>query len=69
MESKAFSSTSTNKTYKFNHEFDCNESSLIYLLTCKICEKQYFGQTVDIFYSIWNNYKNNDRKYLVLFSK
>ena len=40
-------------------------SSLIYLLTCKICSKQYAGQTVDIFRSRWNNYKSNDKKYLV----
>ena len=30
-----------------------------------ICCKQYVGQTVDIFRSRWNNYKSNDRKYLV----
>ena len=64
-ETETFTSTSTNQTYKINHEFNCNESSLIYLLTCKICRKQYVGQTVDIFRSRWNNYKSNDRKYLV----
>ena len=46
---ETFASTSTNQTYKINHEFNCNESSLIYLLTCKICCKQYFRQTFDIF--------------------
>ena len=40
-ETETFTSTSTNQTYKINHEFNCNESSLIYLLTCKICQKQY----------------------------
>ena len=50
-EIKTFTSTSTNQAYKINYEFDCNESSLIYLLTCKICRKQYVGQTVDIFRS------------------
>ena len=29
-------STSTNQTYKINDEFSCNESSLIYLLTCNL---------------------------------
>ena len=62
---ETFTSTSTNQTYKINHEFNCNESSLIYLLTCKFCQKQYVGQIVDIFCSRWNNYKSNDRKYLV----
>ena len=46
---ETFPSTSTNQTYKINHEFNCNESSLIYLLTCKICCKQYFRQTFNIF--------------------
>ena len=48
-EAETFTSTSTNQTYKISHEFNCNESSLIYLLMCKICRKQYVGQTVDIF--------------------
>ena len=65
METETFTSTSTNQTYKINHEFNCNESSLIYLLTCKICRKQYVGQAPDIFRSRWNNYKSNERKYLV----
>ena len=53
---ETFTSTSTNQTYKINHEFNGNESSLIYLLTCNICRKQYAGQTIDILPSRWNNY-------------
>ena len=33
-----------------------------YLTTCKKCLKQYAGQTVDMFRSRWNNYKDNSRK-------
>ena len=62
---ETFTSTSTYQTYKITHEFDCNESSLIYLLTCKICRKQYVTQTVDIFRSRWENSKSNDGNYLV----
>ena len=36
-ETETFTSTSTNQNYKINHEFNCNENSLIYLLTYKIC--------------------------------
>ena len=36
-ETETFTITSTNQTYKINHEFNCNKSYLIYLLTCKIC--------------------------------
>ena len=64
-ETETFTSTFTNQTYKINHEFNWNESCLIYLLTCKICRKQYVGQTVGIFRSRLNNYKSNDRNYLV----
>ena len=62
-ETETFTGTSTNQTYKINHEFNCNESSLIYLLTCKICRKQCVGQIVDIFHSRCN--RSNDIKYLV----
>ena len=64
-ETETFTNTSTNQTYKIKHEFHCYESSLIYMLTCKICRRQYVGQTVDIFRSRWNNFQSNDRKYLV----
>ena len=60
-ETETFTGTSTNQTYKINNEFNCNESFLLYLLTCKICRKQYVGQTVDIVRSRWNNYKSNDK--------
>ena len=50
---------------QINHDFKCNENSLIYLLTRKICSEQYVGKTVDIFRSRCNNYESNDRKYLV----
>ena len=58
-ETEPFTSTSTNPTYEINHEFNCNKSSLIYLLTCKICCKQYVGQTANIFRGRWNNYKSD----------
>ena len=40
---------STNQAYKINYRFNCNESSLIYFFTCKICRKQSVEQTTDIF--------------------
>ena len=36
--------------------------TLIYLLTCKCCGKQYVGETTDEFRLRQNNYKSNDRK-------
>ena len=36
-----FFSTVEHKTYKINHKLDCIEKSVFYVLTCKICSKQY----------------------------
>ena len=62
-ETPTFTSTVTQSTYKINHQFNCSESCLVYLLTCNKCFKQYVGQTVDKYRRRWNNYKSNDRKF------
>ena len=49
--------------FEINHRFDCNESCLIYLITCNRCPKQCVGQTIDEFRHRWNNYKDNARKH------
>ena len=56
--------TFTGESFKINHHLCCNEKCLIYLLTCKVCKKQYAGKTVDRFRLRWNNYKESDRKFL-----
>ena len=48
----------------FNHRFTCSDTCLVYLLSCKVCGRQYTGQTVDEFRYRWNNYKDNNRKSL-----
>ena len=62
-ETSTFTSIATQNTYKINHQFNCSEKCLVYLLTCNKCFKQYVGQTVDEFRRRWNNYKSNDRKF------
>ena len=62
-ETDTFPSTTAGKIYKINDQFNCNSKYLLYLLTCKICLKQYVGQTVEDFRLRWNNYKSKDRKY------
>ena len=57
-ETDTFTSTTTGETYKINHQFSCNNKCLLYLLTCKLCLKQYVGQTVEEFRLRWNNYKS-----------
>ena len=56
-ETSTFTSSVTHKTYKINHEFNCNSKCLIYLLACKQCLKQYVGKTKDNFRFRWNSYK------------
>ena len=39
-----------------------DDKCLIYLMTCKQCNKQYMGETTDLFRNRWNIYKDNARK-------
>ena len=57
-----FTSHVNKETFKINHHFNCNSKCLIYLFSCKVCGKQYFGLTTDKFRYRWNNYKNCQRK-------
>ena len=52
----------TKEQYKINHQLNCNDKCLIYLLSCKVCGLQYVGSTTDKFRLRWNNYKENNRK-------
>ena len=47
---------------EINHQLNCNDKCLIYLLSCKVCGLQYVGSTTDKFRLRWNNYKENNRK-------
>ena len=58
-ETETFTSTTTGNSFKINHKLNCNGKCLVYLLTCKVCLKQYGGQIVEEFRYRWNNYKNN----------
>ena len=42
---KTFTSTTTGKTYSKKHIGNCTTMNVVYLLTCKICLKQYVGET------------------------
>ena len=57
-----FSSFVTKSAHKINHNFSCNSKCLIYMLSCKICGKQYTSKAVDKFRNRWNNYKTDARK-------
>ena len=42
-----FTRFATEKTYKINHGFDCNDKCLIYMSSCRSGGKQYVGNTTD----------------------
>ena len=50
-----FSSHVTEETFKINHYFDCNSKSLIYIISCKACDKQYVVSAMKRFRLWWNN--------------
>ena len=58
----ACTSTVTGESFKINHQLNCDDRCIIYLLTCKQCQKQYTGETTDDLRYRWNNYKSNSRK-------
>ena len=62
-ETDTFTSTVTGESFKIHHHLCCKDKCLNYLLTWKVCKKQYAGKTVDRFRLRWNNYKESDRKF------
>ena len=56
---KEFKSTVTSEIYKMNFHFDCNSSSVVYLITYKVYKKQNIGSTVTKFRARFNQYKSN----------
>ena len=58
--------TNKDKSRTFNLRkgiFNCNSKFVVYLLTCKTCEKQYVGSTITKFRERYNNYKSKFRTY------
>ena len=62
IETETFQSFVDKKVYKINHRFACRDKYLAYLLSCKVCGRQYNGETSNKFTYRWNNYKDNNRK-------
>ena len=58
-----FTSTVTGESLKINHQLNCDDRRIMYLLTCKQCKKQYSGETTDDYRYRWNNYKSYSRKF------
>ena len=46
-----------------NFHFDCNIICVVYLLTCRVCKKQYTGSTITRFGERFNQCKSNLKLY------
>ena len=59
-ETSTFNSLKDGEEYVINHEFNCDSKCIVYLLTCKVCSKQYVGQTTQRFRERWNLYRQHN---------
>ena len=55
---KYFRCSVTNKQYMIKQRLDCNVRSVIYLVTCNSCQKQYVGSTMNL-KNRFTNYKSD----------
>ena len=60
---KEFKSTVIGEVFKMNFHFDCNIICVVYLLTCRICKKQYTGSAITRFREQFNQHKSNLKLY------
>ena len=61
-EGDVFQSRQTREKYKVNHQLNCNDKCLTYLLSCKVYGLQYVGCTTDKFRLRWNTCEENNQK-------
>ena len=52
----------TKESFKINHYFESNSKCLIYLVSCKVCGKQYVRSTTERLRFRWKNCKDNEGK-------
>ena len=53
-----FRSSTTGIMYNILQKLNCNSKNVIYLLTCKVCDIQYVGETGTRFRERMNNHKS-----------
>ena len=57
-----FETDNFKEQYKINHQLNCKDKCLIYLLSCTVCGLHYVGSNTDRFRIRLNDYKENNRK-------
>ena len=58
-----YTSIVTGESCKINHQLNCDDRCIIYLLKCRQCQKQYTGETMDDFRYRRHNYRSISRKF------
>ena len=54
-----FRTSVSGRIFHINYLFNCDSSGVVYLITCKKCEKQHVGNTVTPFRKRSNNHKSS----------
>ena len=57
-----FQSNNTNETYKITNHISCKSKNIIYMITCKRCNKQYVGETKTELRLRFNNHLSTIRR-------
>ena len=50
-------------TYFFNFPFNCDSSGMVYILSCKTCQKIYVGSSIKSFRKRLNNNESSVTRY------
>ena len=58
-----FTSNFTGKTFDIQYNLDCNSNNVVYLISCKSCDKQYVGSATTKFRLRFNNHKSRMRRH------
>ena len=58
-----FKSKHSNDVYQIKKNFNCNSKMVVHLIECRICGKQYNGNTVTKFRARANYYKRTQRNF------
>lgn len=62
-ENKKFTSTITKESFPITDHISCRYTWIIYLVTCKVCQKQYVGKTQTTRYTRFSNHRSDIRLY------
>lgn len=63
MGGRTFSDSFSKQEFYINYRFDCDSVGVVYLLSCKKCNKQYVGNTTTSFRKRFNNHKSSLQRY------